>query len=250
MGILSKLAEKISSAGSGNTLYYPGCLTKYVSVDIEKNYEQILRKAGVDFILLKELELCCGSPAYNAGYTDDFLDLIKKNLQVFREHDVKRIITNCPACYKVFSTDYGEHSKDWNIKTEHATKVIWDAIKSGKLKISRCFSEEITYHDPCHLGRHCGIYEEPREILKAVGFSIKEMANNRENAFCCGAGGGLKTNQPEISNEVAKQRVKQAEDTGTKKIITTCPLCYHQLKENSKNMEVSELSEVLIKCLK
>jgi Fe-S oxidoreductase len=249
MGILSKLAEKISSAGGGNTLYYPGCLTKYVSVDIEKNYQAIFRKSRIDFIQLKEIEQCCGSPVYNAGYAEDFRNLIKKNLQVFKEHNVTKIITNCPACYKVFSKDYPENSREWNIKAEHATIVIWNAVKNGKLKVKKCFSEEITYHDPCHLGRHCGIYEEPREILKAIGFSIKEMANNREDALCCGGGGGLKTNQPAISNRIADMRIKQAEETGVKKMLTTCPLCYHQLKENCKNLEVYELSEVLIKCL-
>jgi len=247
MGILSRISEKFMG---GNVLYYPGCLTKFVSSDIEGNYQEILRKIGIDFIQLKDLEFCCGSPVHNAGYTEDFRDLIEKNLKLFREHGISRIITNCPACYKVFAIDYPENSKEWNIKTEHITVTIWNAIKSGKIKPKRIFSgETITYHDPCHLGRHSGIYDEPREILKALGFGITEMPNSRATALCCGGGGGLKSNQPEISNRIAGMRLRQAEELNVKKIVTSCPLCYHQLKENSKSLEVFELSELLVKCL-
>lgn len=265
MGILSKLSEKFLG---GNILYYPGCLTKFVSNDLEKNYQEILRRIGIDFIQLKDLEMCCGSPAYNAGYKKDFEDLIGRNLAVFNEHGVSKIITNCPACYKVFAIDYPENSKEWNIKTEHITLTIWNAIKNSKIKLKRNFSEEITYHDPCHLGRHVAdskgishvsepkalphskIYEEPRGILRSLGFSVREMANNRREALCCGGGGGLKSNQPEISNRIAEMRLNQAGELNVNKMITSCPLCYLHLKENSKSLEIFELSEVLIKCLR
>ncbi len=246
MGILSKLSEKFLG---GNILYYPGCLTKFVSSDLEKNYQEILRKIGIDFIQLKNLEMCCGSPAHNAGYKKDFKDLIEMNLAVFKEHGISRIITNCPACYKVFSTDYRENSDRWDIKAEHATVTIWNAIKNSKIKLKRNSGKTITYHDPCHLGRHSNIYEEPRNILKALGFEIKEMENNRAIAFCCGGGGGLKSNQPEISNKIAKMRLEQAEELDVNKVVTSCPLCYLHLKENSEFLEVIELSEVLVKCL-
>ncbi len=246
MGILSKLSEKFLG---GNTLYYPGCLTKFVSDNLEKNYQEILRKSGIDFIQLKDLEMCCGSPAHNAGYKKDFEELIGKNLAVFREHGVSRIITNCPACYKVFSTDYPENSKGWDIKAEHITLTIWNAMKNSKIKFRKNFSEEITYHDPCHLGRYSNIYEEPREILGSMGFEIKEMSNNRKEAFCCGGGAGLKSNQPEISGRIAEMRLKQAGELNVKKVITSCPLCYLHLKENNSSLEILELSEVLIKCL-
>lgn len=261
MGILSKLSEKFIG---GNILYYPGCLTKFVSNDLERNYQEILRKIGIDFIQLKDLEMCCGSPAYNAGYKKDFENLIEKNLAVFKEHGISKIITNCPACYKVFSIDYPENSKGWGIKAEHITMTIWNAIKNSKIKFRKNFSEEISYHDPCHLGRHSNIYEEPRNILKSLGFRVKEMENNRGNALCCGGGGGLGANQPEISKKIAEMRLNQAKELNVKKIITSCPLCYLHLKKNSEFLEVIELSEtssrsfddfvvelseVLIKCL-
>ena len=99
MGMLDKLL-------GGNTLYYPGCMTKFVLKDIESNYEKILRKSGIDFIKLKDLEVCCGSPVLNAGYDNDFKTLAMKNLDVFKKHGIKKIITSCPACYKTFHKDY------------------------------------------------------------------------------------------------------------------------------------------------
>jgi len=229
----------------GNILYYPGCLTKFVAKDLEENYKKILTRIGIDFIQLKNLELCCGSPVLNAGYKKDFENLMNKNLEVFKEHSINKIITSCPACFKTFSQTYRE-LKGWDIEVEHTTVTIWKSIEKGKLKINRKFNEKITYHDPCHLGRHSKIYDEPRNILKALGFEIVEMRNSRENALCCGAGAGLKTNQPDLANKIAVRRLQQAEDKNIKKMITCCALCYAHLKENSKGViEVFELSQVL-----
>ena len=95
MGIFDKIL-------GGNTLYYPGCLTKFVAKDLKENYKKILRSLGIDFIELAEIEVCCGSPVLKAGYADDFKNLAEKNLKIFKEHSVKKIITNCPACFLVF----------------------------------------------------------------------------------------------------------------------------------------------------
>lgn len=217
---------------AGNTLYYPGCLTKFVLKDIEGNYKKILKEIGIEFIMIPEQEFCCGSPVINAGYEEEYKKLVEKNREVLKKYGVGKIITNCPACYKILKENYPE------IKVEHATQTIWDNIKKLKLK---SFNEKITYHDPCHLGRHSGIYEEPRNILKELKFEVVELKNNRENSMCCGGGAGLRTNKPEISEKIAKMLT---EEVKTEKIITTCPLCYMQLKENT-DKEVLELSQVI-----
>lgn len=229
--MFKRFLEKFTSR---NTLYYPGCMTKYVLKDLEKNYAEILRKLDIEFIMLKELEFCCGSPVINAGFPKDFNNLISKNLESFKQHGISRIITNCPGCYSTFS-------KNYDIKVEHITQVIWKNIEKLKLK---SFNEQITYHDPCHLGRHSDIYDEPRYILKALDFEVIESNQTRENTLCCGAGGGLRNNAPKISSKIAKLRIK---DIKTKKLITSCPMCYHHLKENApKDVEVLELSQVLL----
>jgi len=236
MGFLEKIF-------AGNVLYYPGCLTKFVAKDIEDNYKKILQKIGIDFIQLKDLEVCCGSPIFNAGHKKEAIELAEKNLKTFKEHGIKKIITSCPACYKTFSVDYPKLIKDWNIKVEHITITIDRAIKEKKIS-PKNLHLKFTYHDPCHLSKHCKIIKEPREILKNIG-ELKEMRLSGENSFCCGAGSGVKNNYKELANEIAIEKNKMIKETNCKTVITTCPMCYLHLKENSKDIEVKELSEVI-----
>ncbi|MCW1309464.1 MAG: heterodisulfide reductase-related iron-sulfur binding cluster, partial [Candidatus Nanoarchaeia archaeon] len=109
MGIFSRIF-------GGNVLYYPGCLTKFVAKELGENYKKILRKIGIDFIELKDLEVCCGSPALSAGYNEDVKNLVKKNYEIFKEHSVEKIITACPACFRTFSKEYPSILKEWDIK--------------------------------------------------------------------------------------------------------------------------------------
>jgi len=228
----------------GNILYYPGCLTKFVAKDLAGRYEKILRKIGIDFIKLSELELCCGSPTLKAGYHNDFKDLAEKNLKIFKEHSIKKIITNCPACFLIFKKEYKNVlGKKWDIEVEHITQTL--AKKIGKLGIRNSNRGAISYHDPCHLGRQMGVYEEPRQILKQLGYEIIEMELNRKESFCCGGGGGVKSNEPELANRIGQERIKQAQKTGAKILCTACPLCYLHLKENApEEIGVKELSEL------
>jgi Fe-S oxidoreductase len=227
-----------------NVLYYPGCVTKYVYKDLASNYRRLLRKAGIDFIELKELEKCCGSPVINAGYKKDYKKLVKHNKGNFEETSVKKIITNCPACYKILREAYPE------LEVEHATITLFKALTENKLKIKKRVNKTITWHDPCHLGRHSGIYEEPRELLKALGYNIKEMNQTRENSLCCGAGAGMQNNYEATAKKVTLMRLDQAGQLKVKKLVTACPMCYHQLKKYAKGLKVLELSEVLINGLK
>lgn len=226
-----------------NVLYYPGCMSKFAFPELQKNYENILKKIGIDFIKLEELEVCCGSPVLNAGYFKNFEILAKKNFNLFKDHAVKKIITSCPACFKTFKLEYPKFLEKFDIEVEHITQTIWRAIENGKLRLTKK-SGKVTYHDPCHLGRYCGIYEEPRQIIKALGYDLVEMEFAREQSFCCGGGGGTKSNYPELTEEISKERIKQAKKTGAKILITPCPMCYACLKEVSKNIKVLELSEL------
>lgn len=227
--MFNKLFEKLVNR---NVLYYPGCLTKVALPQIEENYKKILNNLGINFIMIKDEELCCGSPVHKAGYNEEFYDLIEKNKAIFKKYGIGKVITNCPGCYNTFRDIYG-------LETEHMSQVIWKNI--DKLKLKSFKNERIYYHDPCHLGRYSNVYDEPRLILKKLDFDLKEFPKNRENALCCGAGGGLKTNAPKIANKIAKIRLNKITD----KVITSCPLCYMHLKENSET-EILELSEVLV----
>lgn len=241
MSIFKKIKELFEKQ---NTLYYPGCVTQYVYKDLGDNYRKLLRKSGVDFIELKELTKCCGSPVINAGYAKDYKDLIKHNKEKFEEAGVKKVITNCPACYKILREAYPE------LEVEHASITLFNAFMKGRLALKKGKDETVTYHDPCHLGRHSGVYEEPRKLLEAAGCMIKEMSSNKNNSLCCGAGAGMQNNTPLTSEKVSKMRLNQAKLLKVKKLVTACPMCYHQLKKHSKGLKVFELSEVLIKNVK
>jgi Fe-S oxidoreductase len=221
----------------GNILYYPGCLTKFAAPELEENYKRVLEGIGIDFIMLKDIELCCGSPVLNAGFVGEFNKLVERNKKLFDEHSIKRIVTNCPGCFHIFSKHYG-------IKAEHISVLLWERI--NRLKIRKRFNEDITYHDPCHLGRHSGIYDEPSKVLEYLGFHVVEMARSREDAFCCGGGAGLRTNKAEVADAVAKKRIEQAKMTNAKKLVTTCPMCYKHMKENAHGIEVLEFSQVIL----
>ena len=232
--MFKKLKEFFSTK---NTLYYPGCLTQTVFPDIQKKYEKILNKIGIDFIMLKTEINCCGSPPLNAGYTDDFNDLKSKNLNIIDQYSIGRIITNCPSCCHILKNRY-------KLEVLHITQVIWENIQ--KLKLSDDNNETITYHDPCHLGRHLNIYDEPRNIIKSIGYRIKELPKNRAQSLCCGGGAGLRSNYKSLSDKIAKNILKTVT---TKRIVTTCPLCYAHLKENTEDtgIEILELSELITK---
>lgn len=244
-----KLVKKIFRR---NTLYYPGCLTKFVGKDLLENYRKILHKIKVDFIELKELEACCGSPVLKTGFVEDFRVLAEKNFQVFKQHSVGKIISNCPACVFTFKEHYPKIlGERWDIEVEHITQ----AIKNSKFQIPDSkFKSTATYHDPCHLGRQLGIYDAPREIIKQLGFELIEMSFSKELSFCCGGGGGIKAANPELSEKISKERLFQTQETGARILVTACPMCHLHLQEQIKklngiNIQEKELSELILETL-
>ena len=215
------------------TIYYPGCLTKGKLKEVYYNYRAILCDLGVDCVVLDELK-CCGYPALFSGYKDDFEKLRDENLKILKKNKVEKIITNCPHCLRMFKEFY-------KIDAEHISQTI--AREKRKLPVMN-EDEEANFHDPCNLSRILKITTEPREVLKASGLDIKEMPENKEKTLCCGSGcNNLKRNFPALANKMAKTRIGQA-DTST--IITCCPYCYEHMKENSKNIKIKEMSEVLV----
>jgi Fe-S oxidoreductase len=238
--MLKRLARKIFAR---NILYYPGCLIGQYATDLNENYKEILKKLGINFMQINEFS-CCGSPVLNAGYATEYEKLKEKNIQTFDKYGIGTIITPCPACYKMLTQEYNLAKE--GIEVKHITQVLAENLS----KIKDIFKKEkgmpeITYHDPCHLGRHCKIYDEPRKAIIAAGFQLKEFKNNKENAECCGAGSGVRANFPETARKISQKRIR---DCKTKLIVTTCPLCYLHLKEAAdaeKKVEVMELSQLM-----
>jgi len=225
----------------GRTLYYPGCLTKKILDEEQDHYKEIFNRLGIDFIMLPNDEVCCGLPVINAGHKKVARDLAKKNFELFKKNKVRRIVTNCPSCYHTFRLVYPKFVRDWDIEVEHATVSILEALKRKKISFRGIDEERVKvgYHDPCHLGRYSGIYDEPREVIELLGGKVIEMKNNREKSLCCGGGGGLRANFPDTAKMIAKKRVSQLSEDVVM-VLSPCGLCHSNLKTaTNKSREFS-----------
>lgn len=233
MRLWGKLKQMLTG---GNVLYYPGCLTHFVYPDIENNYKKILNMLDVDFIFIPEFS-CCGSPVLSAGYKPDFEDLKETNRIFLKRYGVKKIITSCPACYVMLKNEYG-------LEVEHITETIMNNIDKIDPKLAMDVEgNRVTYHDPCHLGRKGQIFNQPRKIIKSLGLDVIELPCSGKDSLCCGAGGGLRNNNPELSKDIAKSRLKLCM---TKSLVTTCPMCYTQFMDQAKDIKVLEFSQLLL----
>jgi Fe-S oxidoreductase len=203
-------------------------MLKNVMSEEQENYKKIFNKLGIDFVMLPHDEICCGSPVMNAGYKKDARKLAQDNLNLFKKHGIVKIITPCPGCYNMFKNEYPKVLPKWDIEVEHATQTILAELKKRNFKTGS-FNEIVSYHDPCHLGRFSGIYNEPREIIKILNGEIKEMVHNRENALCCGAGGGMRANYSSIAKKIAKKRISEVSADAVA-VLTPCGLCTANLK--------------------
>ena len=214
-------------------LYFKGCTARERETDIASATEKLLEIAGLDFHTLDD-EKCCGSVLLRTGFIDEAAKQIKKNTEILKG---EKIITSCAGCYKTLKEDYE------GLDVIHISQLLDELIKEGKLKLSKT-DLEVTYHDSCHLGHHCNVFDEPRDVIKSVA-NLIEMENIRENSLCCGAGGGVKSAYPEIAKQMAFSRLNQAKETGCKTLVTPCPFC--KLNLENEDMEVLDLTEFLVK---
>lgn len=245
MGIFSILGLE-----KPETLYYPGCVTYFKYKDNYEAYKKIFSKLGIKTVWSENI-ICCGLPALEMGYEGEARKLARKKFELLKENGIKSIITNCPACYKMFKQNYPEFLPDWNIEVIDVWKLILEKLVNKPKLIKNRVEEKITYHDSCYLGRYSEIYDAPRKILELIGYTIKEICDSRENSICAGSCGSLDIINPEIADKIARQRLLQAKRTGVKKIIVASMKNYDLLKKNAGELgiEVLELSRVLAKAL-
>ena len=245
--------------------YYVGCTAGYRQMKVPVATCKLLEKLGINFTLIAE-EVCCGSPFFRVGAVDVAQELMNKNLENFGHLD--EIIFSCAGCYKTFSMDYPKwmaEGKKLPFKTSHALEKIADLITEGKLKFkpnAKLKGKVITYHDPCHLGRHVALeieqdmikesknlmfdmrkigqrieewYEKPRTILKQlekdVGIKFTEMYRIKLHSMCCGAGGGVRAGYPDFSLRTASLRADEANAVGAEILATECPFCVTNLTD-------------------
>lgn len=213
-------------------IYFRGCTAREKETTIADATEKLLKLANIDYTILDN-ESCCGSVLLRTGFQEEALKQIEKNKEQFKN---QKILTSCAGCYKTFKQDYGD------VDVIHISMLLEDLIKSNKLPLNKS-DLKVTYHDACHLARHCQEFDAPRNVIKSVA-QLVEMKNIKENSLCCGAGGGVKSAYPEIADVVSQERINQAKDTNAQALITSCPFCKLNLK--NKGIKVLDLTEFLV----
>jgi Fe-S oxidoreductase len=230
---------------SMEVLYFPGC---YASYDprlkkVAAATANILNKAGVDFGILGPKESCCGESIRKTGDEELFKRLAKENIKTFIDNGVKKILVSSPHCYHTFKNEYPEFKV--NFEVVHVSQYLFELINDGRLDITREFGKKITYHDPCYLGRHNGIFDEPREALKKIpGLELIEMADSRKDSLCCGGGGGRIWMDTPKGERFSDLRLEQANEVGAEVLVTSCPYCIINFEDSRLTLEDSEVIEI------
>ena len=226
-------------------LYFPGC---YLSYDprmkkVAAATAKILNTAGVDYGILGSKESCCGESIRKTGNEELFKHLAKENIKHFIDQGVKKILVSSPHCYHTFKNEYPEFNVHFEVV--HMSEYLLELIEEGRLQPSKDYNQKITYHDPCYLGRHNGVFDQPRDVLKQVpGTDLAEMADYRENSFCCGGGGGRIWMETPKGERFSDLRLQQALDTGATTLVTACPYCITNFTDSSLGLEEGQAIEI------
>lgn len=232
-------------------LYYVGCISSYDPRcrEIAKSLSRIFKAVGVSFGILGKEETCCGAEMRRIGEKGLFEELVEQNKKIFKKAGVKKIVTTSPHCFNTFKNEYGG-----GFDVLHYTQFLAGLL--NKLEFKKELDCKVTYHDPCYLGRHNGIYDEPRKILKSLpGVKIVEMEASRENSFCCGGGGGHMWIEWLRRPRPSEIRIKHAVETGADTLAVACPFCLSTFDDAIKTLgyedkiRVKDISELVIEAM-
>lgn len=238
-----------SSSRKVDVLYFVGCASSYdpQGQKIAKNLSEILKKAGVDFGVLSN-ETCSGHEARRMGETGLFAYLSEANMDMFKEAGVSRIVTGDPHSYFSFTQEYPDDVK--GLQIQHYVQLLNELVDEDKLKFKTELNISATYHDPCYLGRHSEVFEEPRKLISKIpGVSLVEMENSGVDSDCCGMGGGRMWMEPPSgltsSQAIAERRIRQALDTNAEVLLTACPFCNITLHDAVKFLGKEDVLRVM-----
>lgn len=229
-------------------VYYIGCTSNYRQKNLRDATLRLLNQVNINFTLIDEH--CCTSPMIRTGQVDSSKDFMQYNIKKIEETGATKVITSCAGCYRTLKKDFKKFGVNYEFEVYHTVELLKQLFEQGKIEFNSKYNKRVTYHDPCHLGRHMGIYEIPREIYKKIpGIKFIEMTRNRNHSWCCGAGGGVKIGYPEWALDISKERLREAKETKAEVISSTCPFCKTNLSDANKkynfDFEVLDLVEIL-----
>lgn len=226
------LPYEIDKKTKAEVVYYVGCLTSFYPMvqDIARSFVQILNRAGIDFAILGGEEWCCGYPLMVAGHKEDAARTMRHNIERIDDMGAKAVIMTCPGCYRMWKDEYYEiDALRPRFDVFHSTQFITGLLEQHKIDI-KGLDANITYHDPCDLGRNSGIYDEPRFIMSKIpGLGLVELENHREYCSCCGSGGDLLASSQGLSLDIARRKLEEVSNTAADSLVTACPACIRAL---------------------
>jgi len=225
-------------------LYYVGCAGSYDASNqkVVKDTIELLNKAGVSFAVMGKTEKCNGDPIRRFGDEYSFFEVAIENIANMNQYDFGKVVTHCPHCLHTIGKEYAKF-EDGQFETLHHTELLAELIKTGKITPKKEVKEELTYHDPCYLGRHHGTYDAPREILESIpGVEIKEMVKNKDKSLCCGMGGGNMWYEMHEGSDLVENRLQHVADAKVYKLATSCSFC--MINFNSGKGKVKETEEL------
>ena len=233
-------SDALSVHAEGKVLYYAGCMTALTPV-IRKSMESILKKAGIAYELMdRDGGICCGRPMMMAGRFDQAREMIERNTRIIKDSGATTLLLTCPICYRIFKEKYHLDG----IEIIHHTEYIDRLVRSGRLKISRD-DRKYVYHDPCELGRGCGIYEQPREVLSCAG-ELVEAAKNRKESICCGGSLGSLILGFDKRKAMTENALANLTVAAPDVIVTACPLCRSTFNRYA-DLPVEDIAETIDK---
>ncbi len=245
------LDVKLHTEGT-EILYFPCCIPEYdPSVQrVARATANILKKAGVDFGILGNQANCCGESVRKAGNESVFQRLAESNISALKEAGVKKIIVSSPHCYHALTNEYPKLGGSFDV--EHVSQYLLDLIKKNSLSFTGEVNKKVAYHDPCYLGRHHDIYDEPREVLRSIpGLELVELPDHREGSLCCGGGGGRIWMETKSGERFSDLRLKQALEIGANVLAIACPYCTLNFEDSvltqnkSDEIEVRDIAELV-----
>ena len=234
-------------------LYWVGCAVSFDprAQKIARNMAEILHSAGLNWAVLGKNEKCTGDTARRTGNEYLFAQMADENVAALDAVNARVVVTTCPHCFHTIGNEYPQFGGNYVVR--HHTEFISELIRNGKLKIEPNSTTAVTYHDPCYLGRHNGIFEQPRSLIEMTGANLIEPERTRNNSFCCGAGGGQFWKDEERGKErVSTNRFRELKQTGAQTVATGCPFCLRMLteetaKEDGSGPEVFDIAELVTK---
>jgi heterodisulfide reductase subunit D len=245
--LIKKLPPDAFEKEKADVVFFVGCVASFFPMvqKIPANMTKIMQQAGVDFTILGGDEWCCGFPLIGAGMPEKLEAMKEHNLRKVAEVGAGTVVFTCPSCYHTWKHFYQTDSR-----LMHASQFIAELIRDKKIRFAKEVKATATYHDPCDLGRNSGIFEEPRDVIRAIpGLTFVELPMNRKFSVCCGGGGNVEMTDPALSAQVAQMKLDSVRQIGADLVVTGCQQCVRTMATRAKrekiDIAIKDLTEIV-----